>query len=52
MSVIKLSISGLNAAICNKPKGFNMWVIKCYDKNTEKRTLKQFYSELLFNFTF
>lgn len=47
-ATIKLSVEGLNAAICNKPVGFNLWVMKCYNKATEKRTFSDFYNQLMF----
>ena len=47
---ISMSVSGLHFAICNKPKELNLWVLKCYDRENDKRTLSQFYTQILFNF--
>lgn len=49
MKTVQLSIEGLNAAISNKPNGFNTWILICFkNRPFETRTLRQFYTEMLF----
>jgi hypothetical protein len=45
---IKLTVDGLQQAITNKPIGFNSWVLKAFRNKHETRTLKEFYTALMF----
>ena len=47
---IKLTIDGLNNAICNKPTNVNVWILQAYKSKKETRTLKQFYTAIMFAF--
>lgn len=40
----------INAAICHKFAGFNLLILKCYKCDKENRTLREFYTQMLFCF--